>query len=53
MMEIEESERFDFLQLVNFVDENYDKEGNLINVEKDNSEKKSEINLRDTDRKRK
>ena len=53
MMEIEESERFDFLQLVNFVNENYDKEGNLINVEKDNSEKKSEINLRDTDRKRK
>ena len=34
MMEIEESERFDFPQLVNYIEENYDKDGNLKNSEK-------------------
>ena len=34
MMEIEKSERFDFPQLVNYIEENYDKDGNLKNSEK-------------------
>ena len=34
MMEIEESERFDFPQLVNYIEENYDKDDNLKNSEK-------------------
>ena len=34
MMEIEESERFDFSQLINYIEENYDKDGNLKNLEK-------------------
>ena len=36
MMEVDESERFDFPTLVNFIDENYDKNGNLKNEEKNN-----------------
>ena len=39
MMEIEESERFDFPQLVKYFEENYDKDGNLKNLEK--NDKKS------------
>ena len=54
MMEIEESERFDFLQLINFINENYDKEGNLMNEEKTkNNEKKPERSLRGSSRKHK
>ena len=34
MMEIDESERFDFPHLVNYIEENYDKDGNLKNSEK-------------------
>ena len=34
MMEIDESERFDFPHLVNYIEENYDKDGNLNNSEK-------------------
>ena len=33
MMEIEESEIFDFPQLANYIEENYDKDANLKNSE--------------------
>ena len=33
MMEVDESERFDFPKLVDFIDANYDKKGNLKNIE--------------------
>ena len=33
MMEVDESERFDFPKLVDFIDENYDKKGNLKKIE--------------------
>jgi serine/threonine protein kinase len=41
MMEIEESERFNFPQLVNYIEENYDKDGNLKNIETSNEKKES------------
>jgi len=46
MMKIEESERFDFPQLVNYIEENYDKDGNLKNLEKsdEKSSDKKETN---------
>ena len=43
MMEIDEAERFDFSQLMDTIDSNYDKEGNLKNDE-NNKENKGEIN---------
>ena len=44
MMEVDESERFDFPTLVNFIDENYDENGNLKNEVK--IEKKVELSQR-------
>ena len=44
MMEVDESERFDFPTLVKFIDENYDENGTLKNEEK--IEKKSELSQR-------
>ena len=52
MMEVDESERFDFPHLVKFIDENYDKDGNLKNVEK-TDEKKAETSHRSINRKKK
>ena len=45
MMEVDEIERFDFPNLVNFIEENYDKDGNLKNNEEKN-EKKPELSYR-------
>ena len=52
MMEVDECERFDFPHLVKYIDENYDKDGNLKNVEK-TDEKKSETSHRSINRKKK
>ena len=52
MMETDESERFDFPRLVEYIDENYDKNGNLKNPEK-NEEKKPETIHRSINRKHK
>ena len=52
MMETDESERFDFPHLVEFIDENYDKDGNLKNPEKV-EEKKHEFSHRGINRKHK
>ena len=50
MMEVDESERFDFPTLVKFIDENYDENGNLKNEEK--IEKKSELSQRSNRKKK-
>ena len=52
MMETDESERFDFPHLVEFIDENYDKDGNFKNPEKV-EEKKHEFSHRGINRKHK
>ena len=52
MMETDETDRFDFPHLVAFIDDNYDKEGNLINPEKV-EEKKTENIHRSINRKHK
>ena len=52
MMEVDECDRFDFPQLVKFIDENYDKDGNLKNIEK-TDEKKVETSHRGINRKKK
>ena len=44
-MEVDEIERFDFPNLVNFIEENYDNDGNLKNNEEKN-EKKPELSYR-------
>ena len=36
MMEIDEIDRFDFPKIINYIEENYDKDGNLKNPEKTN-----------------
>jgi serine/threonine protein kinase len=45
MMEVDESERFDFPKLVDFIDANYDKKGNLKNIE-NSIDKKGELSHR-------
>jgi serine/threonine protein kinase len=50
MMEVDESERFDFPTLVKFIDGNYDENGNLKNEEK--IEKKSELSQRSNRKKK-
>jgi hypothetical protein len=52
MMETDETDRFDFPHLVAFIDDNYDKEGNLKNPEKV-EEKKPETIHRSINRKHK
>ena len=52
MMEVDESDRFDFPHLVKFIDENYDKDGHLKNIEK-TDEKKPETSHRSIGRKKK
>ena len=51
MMETDESDRFDFPTLVSFIDENYDKNGNLKNEENIN-EKKHELSQRSNRKKK-
>ena len=50
MMEVDESKRYDFSQIMEMIENNYDKEGNLKNP-LNNKEKKNDLSKRGYNRK--